>query len=129
MTALLAHVAQSDAEAVDGLFFGAFGLFLVIWLAMMALIVVSTVFWIIALVEVIRIPEHQYRAAGTDKTTWLLVVILAGQIGAAVWWFAKRKDVKAYAGIAPPPAAVPGPGWYADPSTGQQRWWDGQRWM
>lgn len=26
------------------------------------------------------------------------------------------------------PVAAPPPGWYADPATGQQRWWDGQAW-
>ncbi len=103
---------------VGGLFFGLFFvLFFCVWAA-------SLVYWIVAIVEVARIPDYQYRAAGTEKVVWVLVVVLAGIVGALIWLLARRKDVLAAVGGAPPPP----PGWYPDPTTGEPRWWDGVRW-
>ncbi len=99
-----------------------FGLGIVV-LVFFALWLFAIVFWILKLVEVARIPEHQYRAVGTDKTMWILVVVLAQVIGALIWQFSRRDDVLAAAGRVPPPP----PGWYPDPSGGS-RWWDGARW-
>lgn len=82
-------------EAIFGVFFVGF----------MLLSVGGFVFWIFKIVEVARIPEHQYRIAGTDKVTWVLVVALAQAIGALVWHFAKRRQVLDAAGLvygAPP---------------------------
>lgn len=94
-----------------------FLLFLGLWAA-------AVVFWVVKIVEVCRLPEHQYRAANTEKTTWVLVVVLVGLIGAFVWQFAKRDDVVRAAGRLP---GAP-PGWYPDPYTGAPRFWDGVRW-
>jgi Protein of unknown function (DUF2510). len=94
-------------------FFGFFGL-----------MILGFVFWVIKLIEVAGIPDHQYRAAHTEKLTWVLVVALAGWIGALVWQLAKRNDVLAMAGVQPPPPA----GWYPEPGTPGMRWWDGTRW-
>lgn len=80
--------------------------------------------WVAALVEVARIPDHQFRAADTEKLVWVLVVVLAGFVGAIVWYFVKRTDVLAAAGRRP---GAP-PGWYADAESGTLRWWDGGRW-
>jgi Protein of unknown function (DUF2510) len=79
---------------------------------------------VITLIEVVRIPDHQYRAGGADKTVWVLVVGLAGWIGALVWRFTVRDTVLAAEGYIPPPP----PGWYPDPGTGAWRWWNGQTW-
>jgi hypothetical protein len=92
-------------------------LFIGLWLG-------SIVYWIVALVQVCRIPDYQYRVAGTEKTTWILVVALAQIIGALIWLFAKRKAVLAAAGRSLPTP----PGWYIDPMTGAVRWWDGLGW-
>ncbi|MCC6225326.1 MAG: PLDc N-terminal domain-containing protein [Microthrixaceae bacterium] len=100
-----------------------FGLTFVFFL-FFGLILGSMVLWIVALVEVARIPEHQFRAANTEKMVWVLVVALTQWIGALIWWFAKRQDVLAAAGAALPPP----PGWYPGPD-GVPRWWDGMRWM
>ena len=90
--------------------------FFVLWMA-------GFVFWIVKIVQVARIPEYQYRAAGSEKITWVLVVVLAQIIGALIWQFGPRKRVLAMKGM-PPPAP---PGWYQGPSGWQ--WWDGQRWL
>jgi hypothetical protein len=99
------------------------GAFVLIFVAFFALWLGTMAFWIVKLVEVIKIPDHQYRAAGTDKTTWLLIVVLAGLIGALIWQLAKRNDVVQAAGYMP----LPPPGWYPD-AAGSVRWWDGMRW-
>jgi hypothetical protein len=89
-----------------------------------ALWIAAFAYWIFAIVEVARIPEYQFRAAGTEKLTWVLLVVLLQILGALVWYFGKRKQVLAAAGAVP---ASP-PGWYPDPMTGAMRWWDGYRW-
>ncbi|HWC10756.1 MAG TPA: DUF2510 domain-containing protein [Acidimicrobiales bacterium] len=99
-------------------------LLVILFLAVAALIAAAVAYWIIAVLEVARLPEPHFRAAGTEKLTWLLVVVLAGIIGALVWRFAKRAEVLAAAGRLPPAP----PGWYPEPGTGTLRWWDGGRW-
>lgn len=101
-------------EAVFFVMFAFFGL----------LSVAGMVFWIVKIIEVARIPEHQYRAAGTEKLTWLLVVALAQAIGALIWHFARRSDVLAAAGRMP----APPPGWYPEGAGGGLRWWNGSAW-
>jgi hypothetical protein len=95
-----------------------------IFLLFIGLWVAGLVYWIVAIVEVARIPDAQFRAAGAEKIVWLLVVILLQIIGALVWRFAKRDDVLAAVGRIP----APPPGWYPEAGTGALRWWDGMRW-
>ncbi len=99
-------------------------IFSLFFLAFFGLWAFSIVFWILKIVEVVRIPDFQYRAAQTEKIVWVLVVVLAGVIGALIWQFAKREEVVAAQGRLP----LPPPGWYPEPTTGVPRWWDGSRW-
>ena len=99
-------------------------LVVVMFLGFFALSIASVVFWILKIVEVVRIPEPQFQAAGTEKVTWILVVALAGAIGGLVWHFAKRPAVLDAAGGLPRPT----PGWYPEPGSGTLRWWDGAAW-
>ena len=85
----------------------------------------ATAFWILALVEVVRLPDWQFESARTSKTLWIVVIVLVGAVGALIWWLAKRRDVLAAAQRAP--SAAP-PGWYPEPGTSQLRWWDGSQW-
>ncbi|HEX8769698.1 MAG TPA: DUF2510 domain-containing protein [Acidimicrobiales bacterium] len=99
-------------------------LFFTVWLAFFAVAVLGGIFWIFKIIEVVGISEHQFRVAGTEKLTWVLVVVLAGQIGALVWHFGKRSQVLGAAGAVP----YAPPGWYPERGTSSMRWWDGARW-
>lgn len=101
------------------------GIFILFLVAFWTVLLGGTVWWIIAIVEVAKIPEHQYRAAGTEKLTWVLIVALLQLVGTIIWYAAKRRQVLAAAGALPPPPA----GWYPDPGSGAMRWWDGYRWI
>ncbi len=101
---------------------GLLGLF---FLVLLAGSIVGLVFWILKLVEVAGIPDYQFRVAGTEKLTWVLVVALAGWIGALIWHLARRPAVLAAAGAIPPAPA----GWYHDQTTFSWRFWDGSRWV
>jgi hypothetical protein len=96
-----------------------------VFLMFFAVWILTFVFWVLKIVEVARIPDSQYRAAHTDKLTWVLIVVIAGIIGALIWQLVKRSEVLAAAGVIPPPP----PGWYPEPGTGTTRWWDGSRWL
>jgi Protein of unknown function (DUF2510) len=106
------------------------GLFFLFW---MVLVFGGMVLWIVALVEIVRIPEHVFRLAGKEKSNWILLVALVQAIGALIWWFGPRREVKTIAATNPPPpvpyGAGPPPGWYPNPSgSGGMAWWDGTRW-
>lgn len=111
----------------------------------------SLVMLVVALVDIVRRPEWQWKLAGQEKVLWLLLVILVNilAIPSLIYWFSIRKKLVAveqaaaagqfgpgqmtYAGWAPvPPNPYPGmvpPGWHPDPSGQQQwRWWDGTQW-
>lgn len=94
--------------------------------AVFVLVIGLNAVWIVALVEIARIPDAQFRAARTEKTTWVIVVVLTGVIGAVIWWAGKRREVRE----AVPLLALPQPGWYPDPVRAGigLRWWDGVRW-
>ncbi len=94
--------------------------------AVFALAIGANVVWVLTLVEVVRMPDAQYRAAGTDKGTWIVIVAVTGIIGVIIWWAGKRRQVRE----AVPVLALPPPGWYPDPVRAGVglRWWDGWRW-
>lgn len=107
----------------------------VVYVLVLAIGLVGLVVWVLALVECARFPDYVYRAAGTEKLTWMLVVGLAGWIGAIVYAFTVRSKLREVAaqgtaalGAYPEYAATP-PGWYRDPQDGgRMRYWDGRSW-
>ena len=96
--------------------------FLVLWLGLLIVTTAGFVFWVMTLVEVLQLPDHAFRAAGTEKLTWGLVVGLTSWIGALIWRFGPRQQVKAAAAASPAP-----PGWYPTPDG--PRFFDGFRWL
>jgi hypothetical protein len=131
---------------VDGS--SAFGAGLVVFFILWGVVAIgSLVFFIVALVDIIRRPDWQWKLAGQEKIVWLLLVILVNflAIPALIYWFSIRKKLMAveqaaasgqygpghvtYSGWEPTPPPVPPPGWHPDPAgQSQLRWWDGTRW-
>lgn len=128
---------------------GFFAIFFIVWFV---IAIGSLVLMIVALVDIARRPDWQWKLAGQEKILWLLLVILVNllAIPSLIYWFSIRKKLQAveaaaangqygpghmtYAGWEPFPTAVPIPatapaGWYPD-AAGQARlrWWDGARW-
>jgi Protein of unknown function (DUF2510) len=119
--------------------------FAILFLFVIALWLGVIAFWILAIVDIARRPEWQFRLAGQEKVLWLLLTIFVGVI-AFVYWFVIRKKVVAVeqaaaAGMIAPWQMAPGgwsagagsswvpPGWHPDPSgTHHLRYWDGLRW-
>jgi hypothetical protein len=124
---------------------------LVLFILYFIVIIGSIAMLIVALVDIVKRPEWQWKIAGQEKILWLLLVILVNvlAIPALIYWFNIRKkliDVEraaaagqfgpghfTYAGWEPSPLAqVPSmapPGWHSDPSgVHQYRWWDGTQW-
>ena len=124
-------------------------IFLILWFA---IVIGSLVMMIVALVDIVRRPEWQWKLVGQEKVLWLLLVILVNilAIPSLIYWFNIRKKLKTveegatrgqygpghmtYAGWEPVPVPISNPGmtpagWYPDAS-GQHhlRWWDGARW-
>lgn len=62
----------------------------IFWVFWMTLVVGSMVFWISMLVDVAKrdFPKSE------DKTVWILVVALAGVIGALIYYFAVKRPAK-----------------------------------
>jgi len=110
-------------------------------------IIGSLVMLVVALVDIVKRPDWQWKLAGQEKVLWILLVILVNvfAIPALIYWFSIRKKLigvehaaaagaygpghVTYSGWEPsPPPAAP-PGWHQDP-TGHPglRWWDGTRW-
>lgn len=58
------------------------------WLVAMGIGLLATVFWIWMIIDVATKESEN----GNDKIVWILVVILAGVIGAAVYYFVRRPE-------------------------------------
>jgi hypothetical protein len=124
----------------------------IVFIVWFLIIIGSLAMMILALVDIVRRPEWQWKLAGQEKVLWLLLVILVNflAIPSLIYWFNIRKKLKiveegaargqfgpghmTYAGWEPIPVPVAKPGlapagWYPDAS-GQAdlRWWDGARW-
>ena len=139
---MLATVTYQDGPPV------ALVTFFIVW---GAVAIASLVMMIVALVDIVRRPEWQWKLAGQEKVLWILLVILVNilAVPALIYWFSIRTKLIAveqaaaagrygpgrmtYSGWAPvPPDPSPGrvpAAWYPDPSGQYQwRWWDGIGW-
>ena len=112
----------------------------------------SLVMLIVALIDIVKRPEWQWKLAGQEKVLWLLLVILVNflAIPSLIYWFNIRRKLKVvevaaahghygpghmtFGGWEPVPVPLPDPamapaGWYPDASgQARLRWWDGAHW-
>jgi len=98
-------VATATIADDAGVGIGFFAIFLIIWFA---IIIGSLVLMIVALVDIARRPDWQWKLAGQEKIPWPLLVILVNllAIPSLMYWFNIRKKLQA-----------------VDPD-----WWDGAQW-
>lgn len=76
-----------------------------------------------AIVDVARRNDQQFKAIRSDKTMWLVLVLLAGLPAAIAYLAAVRPRLES------PPPQLALPGWYPDPSApGYLRYHDGASW-
>lgn len=132
------------ADGSDG--FG-IGFFFFVFILYFMVGIGSLVMFIVALVDIVKRPDWQWRLAGREKISWLLLVILVNffAVTSLIYWFNIRKRLMAveaaamaghygpgqitYSGWEPGPPPMAPPGWHPDPSGQYQlRWWDGARW-
>jgi len=80
---------MADA-AIAGIAAGGFILFFIVfWMAFVVLGILATIFWVFMIVDAAK---RKFKNE-SDKTLWILVVVLAGIIGAIVYYFViKRPD-------------------------------------
>ena len=57
---------------------------LIMWFVFMGIGLLSTIFWIIMLVDAAQRKQWQH---DDDKTLWILVIALTGGVGALVYYF------------------------------------------
>jgi len=80
-----------ESAAAAGTLIGGFVLFIVIiWLSIIALSILAFVFWIFMIVDVAK---RNFKKEN-DKIVWILVVVLAGIIGAIIYYFVIKKSNK-----------------------------------
>jgi Protein of unknown function (DUF2510)/Phospholipase_D-nuclease N-terminal len=126
-------------------------LFVVLIVLWVVVVFGSIALFVIALVDIVRRPDWQWKIAHQEKTLWLLLVILVNFLGipALIYWFKIRPKLivveKAaaaghfgpghltYAGweptLSPPVGSLASPSWQSDPSGHHRwRWWDGRQW-
>jgi len=78
----------TTGEATAGFLF--ILIFMIIWLVLLVLGILATIFWIFMIIDVAK---RKFKNEN-DRVLWILVVILAGIIGAIVYYFVVKKPNK-----------------------------------
>jgi hypothetical protein len=62
--------------------------------------VLGAAFWVWALVDLLRRPDAQWEVAGQSKVVWLLVLVLAGTLGALLYVLMARPNLRRLQAVA-----------------------------
>ncbi|MSR89586.1 PLDc_N domain-containing protein [Patescibacteria group bacterium] len=95
---VVAHAATdsyettADSAPIEAATGGALAVFFVVWAFFAIAGLVLFVFWIIMLIDVFKRTNWKQES---DKTLWIVLVILLGWIGAAVYYFAVKRELDA----------------------------------
>ena len=82
---------MATPETAIGAAIGGFVLFFIlIWLALIVLAILAFIFWILMIIDVAK---RKFKN-DNDRLVWILVVILAGIIGAIIYYFVIKKPNK-----------------------------------
>ena len=65
------------------------------WLVFIGISIFLFVFWIMMIIDVVK----REFLKSDDKIIWLLVVILAGQIGAIIYYFVVKRNPEKYSKV------------------------------
>ena len=79
-----------EAAAAGTMIGGFIIFFFIIWFAIIILCILGFIFWIFMIVDVAK---RNFKSEN-DKIVWILVVILAGIIGALIYYFVIKKPDK-----------------------------------
>lgn len=70
-------------------------LFLFLWLAFFAFFIGGFILWILMLIDCVQRSDNDFvNPSPNTKVIWVLVIILGGPIGAAVYYFVVKRAVK-----------------------------------
>ena len=75
--------------------------FLVFFAFMMLVGLAAFVWWLVRLIEVVRLPENTWLAAGQSRVVAVLLMIFLGLLGTIIYTFAMRPDLKRVGALAP----------------------------
>lgn len=93
------------------------GVFTLLFVTIFALAIGATVFWVIYLVEVVKTPEAQWKAAGENQVLHLVLMLVLGIIGTIIYVVSARPKLQQ---VGPPPPGYgyqpPGYGYPPPPS-------------
>lgn len=84
---------MAETLSIGGAMAGIAGFFIVmllIWLAIIGLAILAFVFWIFMVIDVAK---RKFKN-DNDKILWILVIVLAGIIGAIIYYFVIKKPDK-----------------------------------
>lgn len=69
-------------------------LFLVVLGVFLLVGVAAFVWWLVALIEVVRVPSAQWEAAGQSQLVHIVLMALLGVLGTLVYWLTARPALK-----------------------------------